>query len=151
MGTDTQPLEFGYGKVIDMPMDWPGWIILTNIRARVFSWFLSGALLLFMKWLSVHMQYILCMVYIYGIRSTRGNGKCCTRMEEFSLLGVVSIKICRLTSIGLPVINMRESHDRLILKMGIRYLRKMLCILRRALKLFCKLRWARPRFVLGYA
>ena len=54
-------------------------------------------------------------------------------LQTFSVLGVVSIEICRLTSAGIAMLKMRRSRDRLILDMGIPYLGKTVFILRRAL------------------
>ena len=48
-------------------------------------------------------------------------------------LEAVSIKRCRLSSVGIPMFKIRRSHDRLIFNMGIPYLGKTVYILSRAL------------------
>ena len=43
----------------------------------------------------------------------------------YSRIGAVSIKRCRLTGIGIPMLKIRRSHDRLIFNMTIPYLEKL--------------------------
>ena len=67
----------------------------------------------------IHIQEVLLIsiyLIVYNIR-----------LKKF---GAVSIQTCRLTSIGIPILKIRRSRDRLIFNMGILYPGKTVFILR---------------------
>ena len=76
----------------------------------------------------LHAHTLICKyVHIHPVAYAH-NAHLYSQMPQLShkhnILGAVSIKRCRLTSIEIPMLKIRHSHDRLIFNMGISITRK---------------------------